>query len=99
MAGAPSHLELFDNKPQLAKFDGTLPPAELQEVRFARLGMIARYGSLAVLLGIAACAAYDGMRYQRDVRIASRSVAPEAVPWMSTSMASDNSSSLRAMIT
>src|SRR6476661_4647119 len=29
MAGAPSHLELFDNKPQLAKFDGTLPPAEL----------------------------------------------------------------------
>ena len=22
MAGAPSHLELFDNKPQLAKFDG-----------------------------------------------------------------------------
>jgi uncharacterized protein (DUF1501 family) len=29
MAGAPSHLELFDNKPQLAKFDGTFPPAEL----------------------------------------------------------------------
>jgi hypothetical protein len=29
MAGAPSHLELFDNKPQLARFDGTLPPAEL----------------------------------------------------------------------
>ncbi|MEO5951153.1 MAG: DUF1501 domain-containing protein [Chloroflexia bacterium] len=29
MAGAPSHLEMFDNKPQLAKFDGTLPPAEL----------------------------------------------------------------------
>jgi uncharacterized protein (DUF1501 family) len=29
MAGAPSHLELFDNKPQLAKFNGTLPPAEL----------------------------------------------------------------------
>jgi len=31
MAGAPSHLELFDNKPQLAKFDGTLPPAHLLE--------------------------------------------------------------------
>ncbi len=31
MAGAPSHLELFDNKPQLAKYDGTLPPAELLE--------------------------------------------------------------------
>ena len=29
MGGAPSHLEMFDNKPQLAKFDGTLPPPEL----------------------------------------------------------------------
>src|SRR5687768_12176746 len=29
MAGAPSHLDLFDHKPNLAKFDGTLPPAEL----------------------------------------------------------------------
>ncbi len=29
MAGAPSHLELYDYKPQLAKFDGTLPPPEL----------------------------------------------------------------------
>ena len=29
MAGAPSHLDLFDYKPQLAKFSGTLPPAEL----------------------------------------------------------------------
>lgn len=29
MAGAPSHLELFDNKPQLAKYNGTLPPADL----------------------------------------------------------------------
>jgi hypothetical protein len=29
MAGGPSHMDLFDNKPQLAKFDGTLPPAEL----------------------------------------------------------------------
>lgn len=24
MAGAPSHLELFDNKPELAKYDSTL---------------------------------------------------------------------------
>ncbi len=31
MAGAPSHLEMFDNKPQLTKFDGTLPPPELLE--------------------------------------------------------------------
>ncbi|MCH7987868.1 MAG: DUF1501 domain-containing protein, partial [Planctomycetes bacterium] len=29
MAGAPSHLELFDHKPQLTKYDGTLPPKEL----------------------------------------------------------------------
>jgi hypothetical protein len=29
MAGAPSHLELFDHKPQLAKFNGSLPPPEL----------------------------------------------------------------------
>ena len=28
-AGAPSHLELLDNKPELAKWDGKLPPAEL----------------------------------------------------------------------
>ena len=29
MAGAPSHLEMFDNKPELAKFSGTLPPPDL----------------------------------------------------------------------
>jgi hypothetical protein len=29
MAGAPSHLELFDYKPQLAKFSGKLPPPDL----------------------------------------------------------------------
>jgi len=28
-AGAPSHLELFDNKPELTKHNGELPPAEL----------------------------------------------------------------------
>jgi hypothetical protein len=27
--GAPSHLELFDHKPELGKWDGKLPPAEL----------------------------------------------------------------------
>jgi hypothetical protein len=31
MAGAPSHLELFDYKPQLAKWEGKLPPRELLE--------------------------------------------------------------------
>jgi hypothetical protein len=29
MAGGPSHIEMFDNKPMLSKFDGTLPPADL----------------------------------------------------------------------
>jgi hypothetical protein len=29
MAGAPSHLELFDNKPALARHDGQLPPPDL----------------------------------------------------------------------
>src|SRR5262245_7422629 len=28
-AAGPSHLELFDNKPDLAKWDGKLPPADL----------------------------------------------------------------------
>ena len=28
-AGAPSHLDLFDNKPELTKWNGKLPPAEL----------------------------------------------------------------------
>jgi hypothetical protein len=39
MAGAPSHLELFDYKPQLAKFDGKAPPAEL--IRDYRAAFIA----------------------------------------------------------
>jgi len=47
--------------------------ALLAAVRFANLNAFARYGSLAALLGIAGCAAYDGFRYQRDVLIASRS--------------------------
>ncbi len=29
MAGAPSHLEMFDYKPKLAEFDGTMPPPDL----------------------------------------------------------------------
>ena len=45
----------------------------LAAIRFAALNVVARFAGLAVLLGIAACAAYDGMRYQRDVRVATRS--------------------------
>jgi MFS family permease/SAM-dependent methyltransferase len=52
---------------------GLVVLATLAAVCFGRLGRVPRYASLVVLLGIAACAAYDGMRYQRDVRIASRS--------------------------
>ena len=29
MAGAPSHLDMFDNKPTLAKLNGTMPPEDL----------------------------------------------------------------------
>jgi len=29
MGGGPSHLEMFDNKPMLTKYDGTLPPTDL----------------------------------------------------------------------
>ena len=52
---------------------GLVMLALLAAVRYAGLNAWARYGSLAVLVGIAACAAYDGFRYQRDVRVASRS--------------------------
>jgi hypothetical protein len=31
MAGAPSHLDLFDYKPELARLSGTLPPASILE--------------------------------------------------------------------
>jgi hypothetical protein len=31
-AGAPSHIELFDWKPELAKHDGKLPPADLRRL-------------------------------------------------------------------
>ena len=52
---------------------GLVVLALLAAVRLATLNIWARYASLAVLLGIAACAAYDGFRYQRDVLVASRS--------------------------
>ena len=47
--------------------------ALLAALRFAGLGLFARYLSLAVLLGVAGCAAYDGFRQQQDVRVATRS--------------------------
>ncbi len=47
--------------------------AMLVALRLASLNLVARFASLAVLLGVAAGAAYDGFRYQRDVLVATRS--------------------------
>jgi SAM-dependent methyltransferase len=46
--------------------------AMLAALRFARFGRIAHAASLAVLLGVAACAAYDAFHYHRDVRVSER---------------------------
>ena len=40
---------------------------------FASLNQVARWGSLAVLLGIAGCVAYDGFRYRSNVIVSTRS--------------------------
>ncbi len=52
---------------------GLVVLATLAAVRFAAINFAARWLSLAVLLGIAGCAAYDGFRYQKNVRVAARS--------------------------
>jgi SAM-dependent methyltransferase len=41
--------------------------------RFAGLGRVARYATLAVMLGVAGAAAYQGRTYQKDVRVSTRS--------------------------
>jgi spermidine synthase len=46
--------------------------ALLAAVRFAPVNAYARWSSLAVLLGVAACAAYDGSRFQKDVLVSER---------------------------
>jgi SAM-dependent methyltransferase len=46
--------------------------AVLAAVRFAPLNAYARWGSLAVLLAVAGCAAYDGSRFGKDVRVSAR---------------------------
>ena len=51
---------------------GLVALALLAALRFASINAIARWGSLAVLLGVAGCAAYDGFRYQRDVLVSAR---------------------------
>ena len=47
--------------------------ALLAALRLAEAGRVPHYAALAALLGIAACAAYDGLRDQRDVRVSERS--------------------------
>jgi spermidine synthase/MFS family permease len=52
---------------------GLVVLATLAALRFAAVGRIAQYASLAVLLGVCAAAAYDTLRDKRDVRVATRS--------------------------
>jgi SAM-dependent methyltransferase len=52
---------------------GLAAVALLAVLRFDGLGRIAYFASLLVLLGVGACATYDGFRHQRDVSVAKRS--------------------------
>jgi spermidine synthase len=52
---------------------GLVVLALLASLRFAAVSAVARLGSLAVLMAVAGCAVYDGLRHQQDVRIATRS--------------------------
>ena len=47
--------------------------AVLAALRFISVGRIAYIASLLVVLGVGACATYDGFRHQRDVVVAKRS--------------------------
>jgi len=47
--------------------------ALLAALRFANAGLLPRYVSLAALLAITGCAAYDGFHQKQDVRVATRS--------------------------
>jgi hypothetical protein len=51
---------------------GLAAVALLAAVRFSGLNMTARIASLAVLMGAAGCAVYDGINYQKDVMVSSR---------------------------
>jgi len=46
--------------------------ALLAATRFAQLGRIQGLAALGVLMGVAACAAYDAFSYHRDVRVSER---------------------------
>ena len=46
---------------------GLVALAALAALRFAQVNVVARWASRAVLLGVTACAAYDGTRFFKDV--------------------------------
>ena len=46
--------------------------ALLAALRFRPLGIVPAVLALAVLLGVTACAAYDGFRQQEDVKLSKR---------------------------
>jgi SAM-dependent methyltransferase len=52
---------------------GLAAVALLAALRFDTISRVAYAASLLVLLGAGACAMYDGLRHQRDVRVAKRS--------------------------
>jgi len=52
---------------------GLVVLALLASLRFAAVNLVARLASLAVLMAVAGCAVYDGLRHQEDVRVATRS--------------------------
>lgn len=51
---------------------GLVGLAVLAALRFAALGRVARYAAILVLVGVSACAAYDGLRDQDGIRYVSR---------------------------
>src|SRR6266850_3319102 len=52
---------------------GLVALAALAALRFAPLGRVARFASLGAVLGVTGCAVYEGVTYQEDVRLSSRS--------------------------
>jgi SAM-dependent methyltransferase len=51
---------------------GLVALAVLAALRFAGMNLLARAGSLALLVATAGCAIYDGIRYQKDVTVSAR---------------------------
>ena len=51
---------------------GLVAVAVLAALRFRALGRVPRYASLALLLGVVACAAYEAFHHYEDVRVATR---------------------------